>query len=591
MLGRLLTRKDNHRNVMISVFNNGYTISMLLFLAGSIGSFCDAVVASMVLGISELAAIGLVYPYTKFMECISLVFSAGSQVIISRKIGKNKFDEVSAVFFTSLIVLTVTGILLAAIVMSVAESLSVLFGASGIGNTLKPTTDYLKSLAVGAPAYLLTLYLIPLFQLDGKKKFINITTIAMTCVNIILNITFVYCGFGISGIGYSTSISYYFALLLLSTHFLEKKKGFLLQGGFRPVGTYLREIVREGFPVAFKNITSIIYNICLNNLIAQVGSTIALAAFSTYKMTKFIFLSVTESIINPVRMLQSMLYEEKDTKLLRLIFRHAVSIALISSVSISLIIWVFGRQLYSLLVSGAVLNETVSLINYAAVQLILNTFVCYYIAYFQAINKNRLVYSISFVLNIVSLPYTYMLAHAYGITGVWMSLVLQFIVTAVYVISCAYYMGRSNRRMIDKLLVLPERTEEYQTYDYHITSMEDVEAGLEDFTVICENNMKDRKKAYYLCLAFEEIICNILEYERTVSKEKSNINVHILVHDHNRILIRIKDYSRERNPFVKYEYTSARDNLENLGIRMIKSFAEDIKYSYIYNINFITIKI
>ena len=83
------------RSVMIGVFDSAYIIALLLFLAGSIGSLVDGVVASRGLGVAELAAVGLVYPYAKTVECISLLFSSGSQVVIGRKIGKNEFGEVS----------------------------------------------------------------------------------------------------------------------------------------------------------------------------------------------------------------------------------------------------------------------------------------------------------------------------------------------------------------------------------------------------------------------------------------------------------------------------------------------------------------
>ena len=53
--------------------------------------------------------------------------------------------------------------------------------------------------------------------------------------------------------------------------------------------------------------------------------------------------------------------------------------------------------------------------------------------------------------------------------------------------------------------------------------------------------------------------------------------------------MRIKDCSAERDPFAKYEYSVTGDDLENLGIRIVKSFAKEIKYSYIYGVNFITI--
>lgn len=57
--------KDGNKSVLIGVFNSGHVIALLLFLAGSIGSLCDGVIASRGLGVAELAAIGIVYPYTK----------------------------------------------------------------------------------------------------------------------------------------------------------------------------------------------------------------------------------------------------------------------------------------------------------------------------------------------------------------------------------------------------------------------------------------------------------------------------------------------------------------------------------------------
>lgn len=88
--------------VMIKVFNNGYLIALLLFLAGSTASLCDGVMASKGLGVAELAAIGVVYPYTKAMECISLMFSSLLPLPCSRCRARNFFlpfssDRVKAV--------------------------------------------------------------------------------------------------------------------------------------------------------------------------------------------------------------------------------------------------------------------------------------------------------------------------------------------------------------------------------------------------------------------------------------------------------------------------------------------------------------
>ena len=584
----------NKQPVLIKVFNSGYLIALLLLLAGSIGSLCDGVIASRGLGVAELAAIGIVYPYTKTMECISHMFSSGSQVIIGRKIGQNKFEEVSKVFYTSLAFTAVLSVFIAFSISALSGPVSRLFGANR--ETLRPTMEYLVSLTVGAPAHLLSLYMIPLFQLDEKKKLINTATVVMTVVNVSLNILFIIIGMGIKGIGYSTSISYYIALLILSTHFWEEKKhaqgnkGILLQGKFAVSTEYLIETIKEGAPYAFNKMSSIVFNTVVNNVLGLVGSTEAMAAFSLFKMTKFIFLSVSEAIINPVRMIQGMLREENDQKMLRKIFHYSLQKGTILSMLLSALLWVFGRRMFSFMVTGTVLDETMTLMRWACIVYILNTVVCYYLAYFQVVNKKKILFSVSLVMNIGTLPVFFLLARLFGSQGVWMGYAAQLVIVIGYSLACAYILGRRNKGIVNKLLMLP--VEENQTiYDIHIESEEDAKAATEEFSEICKKSIVQKKKSYYCSLALEEIVFNILEYQKNNNESDPNIDVHIVVFDNDRMIMRIKDCSKERNPFVKYEYSLTGDDLENLGIKIVKSFAEDVKYSFIYGVNFMTITV
>ena len=587
-----------HKPVLIRVFNNGYLISLLLFLASSIASLCDGIVASRGLGIAELAAIGIAYPYTKSMECISLLFSSGAQVVIGRKIGQNQFDEVSKVFYTSLAFAAALSVLIAASVSLLAAPVASLFGATA--ETLQPTVDYLLSLAVGAPAHLLTLYMIALFQLDEQKRLINAATVVMTAINVGLNIWFVLSGMGISGIGYSTSISYYAALLILSVHLVRGRRsprrkkpdaqGILLQGKFGVSRQYLLETVREGAPSAFKNVSSIIFNTVVNNMLAAVGSTEAMAAFSVFKMTKFLFLSVSEAIISPVRMIQTMLIEEKDHKMMKRIFRHALLMGLALSAVLSALLFFFGRPVFARMVDGSVLDETVTLMRWTVIVYMMNTFVCYYLAYFQAIGQKKIVYSISVVLNLVTLPVFFLLARALGAEGIWIALAVQLTLTAAYAVGCACFLGRRNKGLVNKLLVLPPE-ENYTAYDFHIESEGDAKTAAAGFGDICRESIPEKRKAYYCALALEEIVFNILAYQAHHGEPDPDIDVHIVVFGCDRMIMRIKDCSREHDPFAKYEYSTTGDDMENLGIRIVKSFAQDIKYSYIYGVNFITITV
>ena len=256
------------------------------------------------------------------------------------------------------------------------------------------------------------------------------------------------------------------------------------------------------------------------------------------------------------------------------------------------LIWFFGREMYSFIVSGTVLDETVSLMMWASVQFVLNTIVCYYLAYFQAINKNGVVYSISAVLNVATLPLFYLLGDMFGSQGVWISLAVQFVIVTAYVIGCALVMGRRNKGIIDKLLVVSmETAERYETNDFHIESTEDAEEAVQSFGEICEKGIDEKKKSYFCSLALEEIVFNIIEYQNSIGEKELNIDVHIVLYGNGKMVMRVKDCSRERNPFVKYEYSNTDDDHENLGIKILKSIADDIKYSFVYGVNFITITV
>lgn len=217
---------------------------------------------------------------------------------------------------------------------------------------------------------------------------------------------------------------------------------------------------------------------------------------------------------------------------------------------------------------------------------------CYYLAYFQAIGKNGIVYSISVVLNIVTLPLFYLLGKVFGARGIWISFSLQFVIVALYVIIVALIMGRKNKSIVDKLLMMPvEEDRDYETFDFHVGSIEDAKTASTEFVDICKNWIAEKNKSCYCSLALEEIIFNILEYQKANDENDPNIDVHIVLFGNNKMIMRVKDCSKERDPFAKYEYRKELDSLENIGIKIVKSFAADVKYSFTYGVNFITITV
>ena len=167
-----------------------------------------------------------------------------------------------------------------------------------------------------------------------------------------------------------------------------------------------------------------------------------------------------------------------------------------------------------------------------------------------------------------------------------------FVIVVSYVIIVALIMGRKNKSIVDKLLMMPvEEDMDYETYDFHVGSIEDAKTASAEFGDICKNRIAEKKKSCYCSLALEEIVFNILEYQKENDENNQSIDVHIVIFGNNQMIMRIKDYSKERDPFAKYEYRKEFDSIENIGIKIVKSFATDVKYSFVYGVNFISITV
>ena len=159
-------------------------------------------------------------------------------------------------------------------------------------------------------------------------------------------------------------------------------------------------------------------------------------------------------------------------------------------------------------------------------------------------------------------------------------------------VGCALFLGRRNKGLIDKLLVIPiDRTQGFELHDYHIESVDDAKTAVRYFHDICEKDIVEKKKSHYCMLALEEIVFNIVDYQTSAGDPEINIDVHIVLYGNGKMVMRVKDCSKERNPFVKYERSDVGDDMDNLGIKILKSIAEDIKYSFVYGVNFITITV
>ena len=91
------------------------------------------------------------------------------------------------------------------------------------------------------------------------------------------------------------------------------------------------------------------------------------------------------------------------------------------------------------------------------------------------------------------------------------------------------------------------------------------------------------KKSYYVALCIEEMAKNILDYGFSDGKHHS-IDLR-LTHRDGELTIRIRDDCKPFDPQKWLEIHQPEDPLQNIGIHMVNSIAEDLSYINTMNTN------
>ena len=107
------------------------------------------------------------------------------------------------------------------------HGIATLLGAGKAGVINEMAADYVRAVSLGTPSLILFLVLIPVLQIEGRRRLVHVGSLVMAVTDIvfdILNITVLK--WGTFGIGMATSISYTMGLLVLLVYSFDKNRIF-----------------------------------------------------------------------------------------------------------------------------------------------------------------------------------------------------------------------------------------------------------------------------------------------------------------------------------------------------------------------------
>ena len=191
-----------------------------------------------------------------------------------------------------------------------ADPIARISGATS--NTLEYAIGYMRGYYIGAPFMALLMVLMPIVNLEGDKIINYISAITVMVVNLVGDLIASLYFKSVFAIGFATSIAYVCGILVLMIHFFSKKTMFHFS--FKNIGLKsLKELIVTGGPNSAKAGFVFARNIVINNIVALVGSGVAMTAFSCQAHITPFLESITIGLISACLMLSSIFYSEEDT--------------------------------------------------------------------------------------------------------------------------------------------------------------------------------------------------------------------------------------------------------------------------------------
>lgn len=254
--------------------------SMLAQITTVMMFFIDAAMVGH-LGAAASASIGLVETTTWLMGSILSAVSLGFSVQVAHFIGANDFTRARQVFRHALVCGVAFSVLMALVGASIHQSLPYWLG--GKDDIAPMSSGYFLIFSLTLPAVLLFHLMSAMLKSAGEMRVPSLLSIMMCGLDVAFNYLFIYVlKLGVVGAALGTMSAYFFTVIPMAWQAICKNKIIALRLDRTPfvwMGSYVRNAVKIGFPVAVQNILMGSAQVVSTLIVAPLGN-VAIAANS-----------------------------------------------------------------------------------------------------------------------------------------------------------------------------------------------------------------------------------------------------------------------------------------------------------------------
>lgn len=588
----------NNGRIISKLFRNSVISIIAAAIATMVGIVIDGIVIGRFLGEDSMAAYGLVTPVINLATAFSGILATGSQIICAQHLGAGNKKRARKAFSMCMVITVVISAIIMSIILIFRYDISVMLGARGnSAKLLDLTADYLLGVVFSFPSVLFLFEFNSLMRLDGDGNRVIVAVVVMTVLDIAGDLVnaFLIRG-GMFGMGITTSISYFAALVIMLLHFTKKDIIFRFSiKGLRIKDSL--EIVTTGSSSAIGSASTMLRNAVFNQImVGTVLSSTAVAALGVVNTVTNFTSSVMLGVAMTTAMIAGMILGEQDRVAAEALIKVTVKTALIIGALLMAIMLVFADNIAAIFGNPEDGTQMVSLaargLRIYALSILLYGLNVAFINYTQGMRLTFISGLFCFLNNFV-----FIVLPALALVGimqtdaVWWSFFIGELanLAAIFILAGVRKHGFPYKAKDFLFLSDSFGVSEENLLDFSVTTADQVIPASEAVSAFCERNGADPQQTMMLSLFVEELSNNIIQFGFSDGK-KHSIDIRIIKLKDGWTL-RMRDNCRKFDPTEWIKLHDSDDPTKNIGIRMVCGMAKDVQYLSTMDLNNLTITI
>lgn len=297
------------------------------------------------LGPEPLAALGYITPLFLILVGFGNGIGAGGNSLISRYIGAEDKHSANNAAIHNLILSVIVSVVISIVFLLSIEPLLNMMGASSV---IKYAMDYGFIIFVWTFALLMPPIVGGAFRAEGDIKRATVPIALAAVINMILDPIFIYTlNLGIAGAAWATALGPFISLLLMFYWIFVKKDTYLSYNlkDFTNDWTMYKDILVVGIPASLEQLVLSVLTIFVNYMLTIVSGPISVAVYTAGWRIINIGMLPAIGVGTAAISVAGVAFGAKKYENLRVTARYAVKIALIASIIVCAILYLFADQI------------------------------------------------------------------------------------------------------------------------------------------------------------------------------------------------------------------------------------------------------